>query len=99
MDEPVDRLLQPGLLLLQAGHVPPRGLVLCLMRGGLGSVLSCFPFIHGKAVSSLVILSWRSFMSSLLGGRTVTSLLIVLQKLLLAAQEARCWHSGSSTLA
>ena len=56
----------PGVLLRQAGHLPPWGLVLCFMRGGLGSVLSCFPFIHGKAVSSLVTLSWRSFMSSLL---------------------------------
>ena len=58
VDEPVNSFLRPGMLLLQAGHLLPQGLVIGFMQGRLESVLSHFPFIHGKVVSSLVTLSW-----------------------------------------
>ena len=62
----MNRFLRPGAPLLQASQLPPQGLVLCFTAGRMGSMLSCFPFIHWETVSSLVTLSWRSFKSSLL---------------------------------
>ena len=99
VDEPVNSFLRPGMLLLQAGHLLPQGLIPCFMQGRLESVLllPLHPRKGSQQPGDAVLV--KLYVLSLQGGHVVPSRLTVLQELLLAMQEAQCWHSGSSTLA